>query len=131
MRFDHFLATVVQFLSMYLLFCLSANLLSILAPMQIAAGSFKPANPRLVAILLQVLFIFVFPFVLLPTLLPLGIELLAESLGAPTGLPLALALAVLECVAVVYLYRLVLTWEGHLLQVREKKILDLVTAKAQ
>jgi ABC-2 type transport system permease protein len=131
MRFDHFLATVVQFLSMYLLFCLPANLLSILAPMQIAPGSFKPANPRLVAVLLQLLFIFVFPFVLLPTLLPLGVEFLAETLGAPAGLPLALALSVLECVAVVYLYRLVLTWEGHLLQIREKQILDLVTAKAE
>jgi ABC-2 type transport system permease protein len=131
MRLDHFLATVVQFLSMYLLFCLPANMLSILAPMQIAPGSFKPAHPRLVAILLQLLFIFVFPFVLLPTLLPLGVELLVESLGGPAGLPLALALSVLECVAVVYLYRLVLTWEGHLLQMREQKILDLVTAKAE
>jgi hypothetical protein len=131
MRLDHFLATVVTFVSMYLLFCLLANLLSILTPMQIAAGSFKPTNPRMLAVLLQMAFLCVFPLALLPVLLPLGIEVLLESLGWLTGVPLCLALAVVEAVAAVYFYRLVLTWEGHLLQVREQKILELVTAKAE
>jgi hypothetical protein len=38
---------------------------------------------------------------------------------------------VLECAAIVYLYRLVLTGEGVLLQIREQSILDVVTSKAE
>jgi hypothetical protein len=84
-----------------------------------------------VAILLQLLFIFVFPLVLLPALLPLGVELLLESMGWLQGVPLGLVLSLLEGAAVVLLYRLVLTWEGQLLQLREQKILEVVTTKTE
>ena len=47
MRLDHFLAMFPQYLSMFLLFCLFTNLLSIFAPIYIAAGSLKPSNPKL------------------------------------------------------------------------------------
>jgi hypothetical protein len=40
-------------------------------------------------------------------------------------------LSLVECVAVVYLYRLVLTWQGRLLHAREQKILETVTTKAE
>jgi hypothetical protein len=36
-----------------------------------------------------------------------------------------------ECVVIIVLYRLVLTWQGGLLQAREKKILKVVAAKAE
>src|SRR5205085_7501703 len=39
LRFDHFLAMFPQLLSMYLLFCVLANLLSIYTPVYVAAGS--------------------------------------------------------------------------------------------
>jgi len=124
---DHLLALVPQFLSMFLLFCLMANLLSILTPMTIAAGSLKPTNTRLLPILLQFVFLFLFPLALAPTLLPLGIELLLEW----HGVPVCLLLSLLECAGVIFLYRLLLPRQGNLLQAREKKILQIVAAKAE
>ena len=129
MRWDLFLAAVPQLLSMYLLFCLLANWLSILAPMRIAAGSFKTANPRLVSVLFHVLFVFLFPVALLPTLVPFGVQVALEELGGIRGLPIGLLLAVAECVGIVYLYGLVLTWQGRVLHARELQILAVVTAK--
>ncbi|HEX4590577.1 MAG TPA: hypothetical protein VH120_11640, partial [Gemmataceae bacterium] len=46
MRPDLFLATLPQAVTMFLLYCLAANLLSILAPMPVAAGSLRPTNTR-------------------------------------------------------------------------------------
>lgn len=124
---DHLLAVLPQFLSMFLLFCLMANLLSIVTPMTIAAGSLKPTNTKMLPILLQFAFLFLFPLALAPTLLPLGVELLLDW----HGVPVCLLLSLLECVGVVFLYRLVLPWQGNLLQAREKKILQVVAAKAE
>ncbi len=132
MRLDHFLALLPQFISMYLLFCMLANLLSILVPMPIAQGSLKRANPKLIPILLQGVFVlFLFPLVLAPTLLPLGVEFALEKLGWIKGVPICLVLSLVECVVVVYVYRLVLTWQGALLHAREQKILEIVTTKAE
>ncbi len=44
LRIDHVLAMFPQFVSMFLLFCLLTNLISIYAPMHVAAGSMKPSN---------------------------------------------------------------------------------------
>jgi ABC-2 type transport system permease protein len=125
--FDYLLAVAPQFLSMFLLFCLMANLLAILTPMAIAPGSFKPTNTRMLPILLQFVFLFLFPLTLAPTLLPLGLELLLEW----PGVPVSLILSLLECTAVIFLYRLLVHWQGSLLQAREKKILQVVAAKAE
>jgi len=132
MRFDHFVAAGPQLLSMYLLFCLLANCLSLLAPMPIAAGSLKPANPKLVPILLQVAFVFLFPLALTPTLLPLGVEfILAQWLEWAQAIPVDLLLSLGEGVAVVYFYRFVLDVQGRWLHAREQKILELVTSKVE
>ena len=73
MRLDHFLAMVPQYVSMFLLFCIFTNLLSIYAPIYIAAGSLKPSNPKTSTVLLQmVMFLFLLPLTQAPTLLPLG-----------------------------------------------------------
>jgi ABC-2 type transport system permease protein len=129
MRIDLFLAALPQLLSMFLLFCLLANWVSILAPMRIAAGSFKAANPKLIPILLHVSFVFLFPLVLLPTLLPFGIQVALEEVGGVRGLPLGLLVSVAECVGIVYLYHLVLTWQGRVFHARELKILEVVTTR--
>jgi hypothetical protein len=131
MRFSYLLATLPQLLSMYLLFCLLANWLSILAPLGIAAGSFKPRNYKAIHFLLYLAFLLVFPLAVGPTLLPLGIQVVLERLGWLQGVPICLLLSVVEVVAVVYLYRLVLTWQGDLLQACEQKILEIVAAKAE
>jgi hypothetical protein len=132
LRIDHFLAMIPLYISMYLLFCLLANLISMMAPLHIAPGSFKPSNPKLKTILLQmVMFMFLFPLVQVPTLLPLGIEAGARHLGwASPRLPIFLMLSLAECAVIVWIYRVVLNWQGNLLQSREQKILDAVTNRA-
>lgn len=130
MRFDHFLAFFPQMASMYLLYCLPANLLSILAPLPIAAGTLKPANPRLIPVLFQLAFVFVFPPILGLTLLPLGLEALLAEAGLE-GVPFCLVLSLPLTVGVAFLYRLVLTALGRLLQQREQVILEAVTSKSE
>jgi ABC-2 type transport system permease protein len=126
MRLDHLLALLPTALSMYLLFCLTANLMSLFAPMAVAAGAFKPSNPKGLALLLTFVFLFLFPVMLTPALLPLGIEAAAEGLGYLHGVPIFLLLALAECVGIVALYRLALNWQGSLLAAREQKILEVV-----
>jgi hypothetical protein len=131
MRLDYFLALLPQLVSMYLLFCLLANMLSVLAPMAIAPGTLKPSNPKVIPILLQLAFTLLLPLALAPTLLPLGVALLLDSLGWVQGIPVCLVLSLVECVTVVYIYRLLLNWQGGLLQAREQWILETVAAKAE
>lgn len=131
MRFDHLLALLPQFVIMYLLYCMLANLLSILAPMPVAAGSLKPANPKGLILLLHMLFFFLTPLVVVPAMAPLGLEFALEELDWLSGLPLALLVVLLEGVGVLYLYRVVLRWEGRLLQSQEQKILGIVTTREE
>jgi hypothetical protein len=131
LRLDLFLAALPQWLSMYLLFCLLANLLSILAPMPVAAGSLKPSQPKLLPIVLHVVFVFVLPPLLGLTLLPLAVEYMLNQLGLSRGVPVCLVLSLLECVGIVFFYRLALTWEGDLFQAWEQKVLHTVTTRAE
>jgi ABC-2 type transport system permease protein len=131
MRLDRFLAVVPQAISMYLLFCLLANCLSILAPMPIAAGTLRPTNTRVIVIVLHFAVVFVLPIVIGPTLVPLGLELLLEALGWVEGMPIALVLGICECVGVIYFFRWLIGWQGVWLQAREQRILEIVTTKAE
>jgi ABC-2 type transport system permease protein len=132
MRLDHFFAALIQLVSMYLLYCLCANVMSILSPMRISSGSLKPASPKFVPMMLHIVFVLLFlPLALAPTLLPLGAEFLLGLYGWGEGLPISLALSVIECAAIVYLYRALLTYEGGLLHRREQRILDTVTTKEE
>jgi hypothetical protein len=116
---------------MYLVFCMLANCLSILAPLRIQPGTMKLVNYKVGPFLWHLAFFFLFPLALAPTLLPLGVESLLEALRWGTGGAVYLALSLAECVAVVYLYRLALTWQGDLLQAREQKLLEVVTTREE
>jgi hypothetical protein len=131
MRFDLFLAVIPQGISMFLVFCLLCNCMSILAPAALATGSFRRSHYRGFAVLYQIGFIFAFPLSQAPMLLPYGIEKILEDLGGIKGVPICLLLSILELVGVVYLYRVVLDLEGKWLQNREKRILEIVAAKAE
>lgn len=131
MRLDHLLAVVPQALTMYLLFCLMANGLSILAPLPVAVGSFKPSGMKGLPLLLNFAFMFVFPPVMGLTLLPLLIELLLAWQGWSLGLPICLLLSLAGCAAVVAVYLVVLRWQGVWLQSREQQILEVVASKAE
>ncbi len=131
MRLDNFLALAPRFLSMYLLYCLVANSLSILVPMRIAPSSFQPAKPGGLVVLMQLLFMFLCPAILSLTLLPLLIELAMEEIGWRHGIPIDLLLSLVECAVIVYIYGLLLGLQGDWLQSREQRILQIVTTRAE
>src|SRR5262249_15434725 len=131
MRLDRLLAMVLQLPAMYLLYCLLANWMSIMAPMPIASGSLKPVRPKGLALLLHVCFAFVSPVVLAPTLTPIGFELAIQGFTGVHGWPISLVLTLLQLVLVAFIYQAVLGWEGELLQKREQRILATVTAKVE
>ncbi len=131
MRLDHFLAMIPQYVSMFLLFCILTNLLSIYAPIYIAAGSLKPSNPKLSTVLLQLVMVLIlFPLTQALTLLPLGVEAVLRLQGWMASAPVCLLLSLAECAAVVIVYRLSLDWQGGLFQEREQSILETVTRRA-
>jgi ABC-2 type transport system permease protein len=128
MRFDHALSMIPQFVSMYLLFCSMANLFSIYAPVFIAAGTLKAANPKMSTILLQLLmFMILFPICQGLTLIPLGAEAILNAYGLAQGVPVCLLLSLALCAAVLVFYYFSLGWLGSCLQAREQKILETVT----
>jgi len=131
LRLDHVLAMVPQFVSMFLLYCIFTNLVSIYTPVYIAAGSLKPAKPRSSTVLLQmVMFLLIFPLTQSVTLLPLGIETMLRFLGWSAAIPIFLVLALAECAVIVLVYYFSLVWQGDLFQAREQRILESVTNRA-
>jgi ABC-2 type transport system permease protein len=125
---DHFLGMFPQFVSMYLLFCIFTNLLSIYTPFHVSAGSLKPSNPKFSTVLLQMaMFLVIFPLTQGPTLLPLGIEALMRFMGWTAGVPIYSLLCLVECAVVIVIYYFSLVLLGNLFQAREQIILESVT----
>lgn len=124
-------ATVVQLIAMLLISALGGNLLAILMPFRVPAGSLKPAKMPGAKMFLLVLCQMFFPLVLLPAFLPpLGALLWNKAGGSdlvPVNLLLSLALAALMVVA----YGCALGPLGRLLQRRETKILSVITAEVE
>jgi hypothetical protein len=130
-RFDFFLALLPQMTIMYLLFCMLANCLSILAPMPISSGSLKPVQPKLIPVLLNIVSVFLLPLVFVPALLPILGQFIVENTLGIKLLPTSLILSLIELPLIAGLYWLVLNLQGLWLQAREKKILEVVTSKAE
>jgi hypothetical protein len=63
MQVTHFLATLAELGALFLFCSLIGNFTSIIAPMPVAAGSLKPVHPKVIPILLQLLFFCLFPIV--------------------------------------------------------------------
>ena len=125
----HFLASLVQLVSAYLMVCLIGNYTSILLPSAVRAGSFRSSTKTFSGSLLRVVAIFVLMTALGPLFLPLGIEFLLHSLQFAQFVPIYLILALLELALIAVLYVLLLESQGLLLQSREQKILQAVTSK--
>ena len=97
MRLDHLLTMLPQYLSMFLVFCILSNLVSIYAPAHVAAGSLRPANPKLTTILLQTVVIgIMLPLTQAVILMPLGVEFLLRFFGWGVGVPIYLILSIVE-----------------------------------
>ncbi len=131
MRIDYFVAVLFQMVTMYLLFCLFSNFVSIFNPTATAAGSLKPAvKPTGKTFLFGLLTLVLFPFALAPSMIPLGLEIGLHWMGWFPGIPICLLLSLGEVLAVGYLYSWALDRQGELLQSRELRILDVVSARA-
>jgi ABC-2 type transport system permease protein len=131
LRIDHFLAALVQAAAMFLLLCLPANLVSILTPLPIAAGSMKAAQVKLVPVLAQFAMLFAFQVAAAVLLLPVGIELLLVELTGIRILPISLPLVIGLAVGVVFVYRRAITVLGRLLAARQQRVLEIVTSKSE
>jgi ABC-2 type transport system permease protein len=129
MRPDHFVAVLLQLIPIYLLFCLAGNLLSILSPITLKPGSGHPAPHQGARVFLQLVFILIVPVIIGLTLIPLGIEALFVAMKWTAGFPVFLLLGMVQAAMVCWLYRVVLARQGSLLGRREKKILEIVSAK--
>jgi hypothetical protein len=126
MRIDHWLGAIIQMVSMFLVYCVLNNFLSMLAPTAISLGSLRPIRPKGMAVLVHLLFFFfVMPIAMGLTLIPLGLEYFAPDL------PVYLVLTIAESVVIAYLYFRILGVQGSLLQKREQKILEVVAAKVE
>ncbi len=129
----HFLATLLEIPAVYLVMSLLGNLNSIVCPICLASGSLKAANSKGITILVQFVFGMATLTVLsLVTVLPIGLEFLFVFLGwLSSAVPVALILAILELTLSILLYRVVIRWQGELLQAREWQILEAVTEKGE
>ncbi len=131
LQISHFLATLLQLAAVYLIYCLLGNLVSVFAPSAVSAGSLKPAQAKLVTILIHVLTALLSPLAFVPALIPLGAELALDHYDILSHVPIYLVVSAVELYAVVWIYRRMLGFQGRLLQLREQRVLEAVTSRVQ
>jgi ABC-2 type transport system permease protein len=131
MRITHLIATFAELVSLFLICAVIGNFTSILAPMPVAAGSLKPAHPKWVAVLIHLVFFFLFPIVFGIVMIPLGLELLLHHFGWLTAIPIYMLGAITTLAVVGIGYRFVIGFQGRLLELREQKILNVVTSRVE
>lgn len=122
------LAGGLQLVTLLLMASLGGNLLSICVPFKVQAGSLKstkmPALPTLVMVLCHMLF----PLTMTPVFAPVLLELIWRSAGWPALVPVNLIGSAVLAAVVGLVYVQSLGAYGRLLQRREIKILNTVTA---
>jgi hypothetical protein len=131
MRPDHYVAVICQLLSTYLVLCLLCNVIAILTPIALAPGSMQPANVKATPVLMQMALMLLLPVGMVPIMIPYGLEVLLDQTDVVHGLPISLVGSVGVLVLAIAVYRLVIGWEGNLLQAREQKVLEVVTSRAE
>ena len=125
------MAALVQIATMSIVACMFGNLLSIWVPYRIQPASLKPTKiPTETALVLMVCQ-FLFPIALLPIFVPPLIEIVSRNVGIAAGVPVNLLLSIVLLVFTATVYWLLLAPMGRLLQQRETKILQIVTAEVE
>ncbi len=127
LHWSHFLATVFQLVTMYLVACLVSNLMSIVVPMGVAAGSLKPTNLKFGSVLLQILLFLLAPLGMVPAILPFGIEIWLANDPRWNWLPIYLMGAVFYLVLLAITYRWLIGYQAKLLAERKWRILETIT----
>jgi hypothetical protein len=128
---EAFLAGLLQAGIAFLLFSLVCNLLSILAPFRIAAGTLQAKKPKVIVFVAVFITLLFLPLVMLPMLVPAGLWLLCSFFNWVPWLPVNLLATLGLLAAAGWLYRLLLPLEGRLLQRREQIILREVTEEVE
>ena len=124
-------AAVFQLATLLLLGSIAGNVLSILMPFRIQAGTMKPTKMPALAMLGMVLCQLLFPVVMLPVLVPTLLEWIWRLAGWPALVPVNLILSALLAMLTAILYWQTLRPLGRLLQRREIRILNIVTAEQE
>jgi hypothetical protein len=125
------IAASLQMLTGFLLLSMAGNLLSILLPYRIAAGSLKPTKIPPTSVFLLAFLQFLFPVLMFPIFFPPLMGLLFSAVGGLPPSAANLLFSIIIFSAVVFLYRLSLTGLGNLLHRREKDILRIVTQEIE
>lgn len=121
------MATALQFVAAFLLFCTIGNIASILMPYRIAAGSLKPSKQSWQTSLTMMAVHLSFPLVIWVVFIPPAIGFGAEQLGWLSAAPVNLLGSLVLVGLFAALYWLTLRPLGRLLQRRETHILTAVT----
>lgn len=124
-------ASLLQLVTLFLIVGTAGNFISILVPQRIAPGTLRPTKTKIeIALLMLVLQIF-FMAAMTPVFLPAMLDFFWRRAGLPDFIPVNLILSAALCGAMLLVYWLVLGPLGRLLQKRETKILETVTAEVE
>jgi ABC-2 type transport system permease protein len=123
------LATLVELLTAYLIVCLVGNQMSILLPSAVRQGSMRSSETRVVRVLARFLAMLGMLVAFVPLVIPIGVGYLVEQFSWGEWIPTYLILSLLVALTTLFVYRVVLDYQGGLLQRRELRILEAVTTK--
>ena len=125
------MACVLQLVAGLLVTGIGGNLLSILVPYRIQAGSLKPTKVPGLAMVMIVLGQLTFPLLMAPLFLPPLAGLFSERVGGPPAMLMNLAISGVMAVVMALVYWKVLDPLSRLLQRRETQILGIVTVDVE
>jgi len=132
MAIDKMLCSLFLSASILPLYGLLTNVMSILTPFPLAAGSIQPKQFNLVPILFSLVLSMFMPAITALALLPLGLEWVIDRFIPSTEFfPFAFLLSILWLTGSIAIYRWLLPWEGKLLANHEKELLRVVTSKIE
>jgi ABC-2 type transport system permease protein len=126
-----FIAAVFQLLAAFMLISMVGNLISILVPYRIAAGSLKPTKSSTKTSVLIFISRMFFPMIMAPIFFPPAIGLIFSKLRWLPADPVNLISSVVLMALLALFYLLSLKPLGELLQRREREILEIVTKEIE
>lgn len=124
-------ATLFQLVTLFVIVAVGGNLISILVPQRIAPGTLRPTKAKTEMIFLMIAIQLIFLLTVSPIFLPALLELLWQKANWPDFVPVNFIFSALLCAAALLMYWQLLAPFGRLLQRRETKILEIVTAEVE
>lgn len=129
--FDTMLAALLQLTAMTLLVLTYGNLLSILLPFRIQAGTMKPTKPPFLKMLAMIFCQFALPVVMAPGMVPPLADFVWHKMGGPPQVPVNLMISLPLVAIAIAAYWLPLTPLARVFAKREQTILLSVTSESE